>query len=96
MKLALIGAGRIGKVHAQAIHSHPNVILAAVADFHQPAAEALAEQYASRAVSVDEIFADDAIDAVLIASSTPTHAEYLERAARAGKAVLCENPSPWI
>ncbi|AIA74026.1 inositol 2-dehydrogenase [Halomonas campaniensis] len=92
MKLALIGAGRIGKVHAQAIYSHPNVTLVAVADFHQPAAEALAEQYASRAASVDEIFADDEIDAVLIASSTPTHAEYLERAARAGKAVLCEKP----
>ena len=52
MKLALIGAGRIGKVHAQAIYSHPNVTLAAVADFHQPAAEAFAEQYARRAVSV--------------------------------------------
>ncbi|MGO2240909.1 MAG: inositol 2-dehydrogenase [Halomonas sp.] len=92
MKLALIGAGRIGKVHAQAIHSHPNVTLAAVADFHQPAAKALAEQYGSKATSVDEIFTDDTIDAVLIASSTPTHAEYLERAARAGKAVLCEKP----
>ncbi|MCM2131611.1 inositol 2-dehydrogenase [Larsenimonas rhizosphaerae] len=92
MKLALIGAGRIGKVHAQAIHSHPDVTLAAVADHHQPAAQALAEQYGSRAVSVDDIFADSRIDAVLIASSTPTHAEYLERAARAGKAVLCEKP----
>ncbi|BBI54054.1 hypothetical protein HORIV_64750 [Vreelandella olivaria] len=54
--------------------------------------KALAEQYASRAASVDEIFADNDIDAVLIASSTPTHAEYLERAARAGKAILCEKP----
>ncbi|WP_249978525.1 inositol 2-dehydrogenase [Vreelandella olivaria] len=92
MKLALIGAGRIGKVHAQAIHSHPDVTLAAIADFHHSAAEALAIQYASYATTVDNIFADDTIDAVLIASSTPTHAEYLERAARAGKAILCEKP----
>ncbi|GGY05822.1 inositol 2-dehydrogenase [Litchfieldella qijiaojingensis] len=92
MRLALIGAGRIGKVHAGAIDSHPRVTLAAVADFHHPAAEALAQEYGCSALSVDDIFADDAIDAVLIASSTPTHAEYLERAARAGKAVLCEKP----
>ncbi|MGO2880437.1 MAG: inositol 2-dehydrogenase [Halomonas sp.] len=92
MKLALIGAGRIGKVHAQAIDLHPDITLAAVADFHSPAAEALAMQYGSRAVDVDTIFADATIDAVLIASSTPTHAEYLERAARSGKAILCEKP----
>ncbi|WP_252105998.1 MULTISPECIES: inositol 2-dehydrogenase [unclassified Halomonas] len=92
MRIALIGAGRIGKVHAQAIHSHPEVTLAAVADFDPSAAQALAKQYDSRAVDADDIFADDTIDAVLIASSTPTHADYLERAARAGKAILCEKP----
>lgn len=92
MRLALIGAGRIGKVHATAISAHPDVALAAIADYHRPAAEALAEQYASRVMEVDDIFGADDIDAVLIASSTPTHAEYLERAARAGKAILCEKP----
>ncbi|UYG00257.1 inositol 2-dehydrogenase [Halomonas sp. GD1P12] len=92
MRIALIGAGRIGKVHAQAIHSHPEVTLAAVADFDPSAAQALAKQYNSRAVEADDIFADDTIDAVLIASSTPTHADYLERAARSGKAILCEKP----
>lgn len=92
MRLALIGAGRIGKVHAQTIAEHPEVSLAAVADFYAPAAEALASQHGVRAMEVDAIFEDDDIDAVLIASSTPTHADYLERAARAGKAVLCEKP----
>ncbi|MBZ9559399.1 MULTISPECIES: inositol 2-dehydrogenase [unclassified Modicisalibacter] len=92
MKLALIGAGRIGKVHAAAIDAHPQVSLAAVADAQSAAAEALADQFGSRALPVDAVFADAGIDAVLIASSTPTHADYLERAARAGKAILCEKP----
>lgn len=92
MKLALIGAGRIGKVHAQAIDAHPDATLSAVADFHAPAAKALAAEYNTRTLDADAIFEDDEIDAVLIASSTPTHADYLEQAARAGKAVLCEKP----
>ncbi|MDR5861095.1 inositol 2-dehydrogenase [Halomonas eurihalina] len=92
MRLALIGAGRIGKVHAQAIDRSPDVTLAAVADFHAPAAETLAAEYGARALDANTVFEDDEIDAVLIASSTPTHADYLERAARAGKAVLCEKP----
>ncbi|QOR37409.1 inositol 2-dehydrogenase [Billgrantia diversa] len=92
MRLALIGAGRIGKVHAQAIDAHPEVTLSAVADFHAPTAEALASQYGTRVLPPDAIFEDGEVDAILIASSTPTHADYLERAARAGKAVLCEKP----
>ncbi|MFM9271475.1 inositol 2-dehydrogenase [Halomonas elongata] len=92
MRLALIGAGRIGKVHARTIDEHPETTLAAVADFHAPTAESLATEYGARALDADTVFEDDEIDAVLIASSTPTHADYLERAARAGKAVLCEKP----
>ncbi|MBB3140334.1 inositol 2-dehydrogenase [Halomonas organivorans] len=92
MRLALIGAGRIGQVHAQAIDAHPDVTLAAVADYHAEAAETLAQKYGARAIAADAIFEDDDIDAMLIASSTPTHADYLERAARTGKAVLCEKP----
>nr|WP_300314901.1 inositol 2-dehydrogenase [Halomonas sp.] len=92
MRLALIGAGRIGKVHARTIDLNPEVTLAAVADVHAEAAESLARQYGVRAISADAIFEDDGIDAVLIASSTPTHADYLERAAQSGKAVLCEKP----
>jgi len=92
MRLALIGAGRIGKVHAEAIAAHPDVTLAAIADYHRPTAKALAEQYTSRVMDADDVFDAADIDAVLIASSTPTHADYLERAARAGKAILCEKP----
>ena len=92
MRLALIGAGRIGQVHAQAIDRHPGVTLAAVADYHAPSAEELAAQYGTKALSVDAIFKNGDIDAVLIASSTSTHADYLEQAARTGKAILCEKP----
>lgn len=92
MRLALIGAGRIGQVHAKTIAANPDVTLVAIADYHRPAAEALAEQYASRVMDADDVFDAADVDAVLIASSTPTHADYLERAARAGKAILCEKP----
>ncbi len=92
MRLALIGAGRIGKVHAQTIDAHPEVTLQAVTDFHAPAAEALAADYGAQVLDAGAVFEDTGIDAVLIASSTPTHADYLERAARSGKAILCEKP----
>ena len=58
-----------------------------------PERAALAARYGARAVTVSEAIHSDAIDAVLIASSTPSHAELLEAAARAGKAVYCENRS---
>ena len=63
-----------------------------VADAAPERAQALAARYGARAVTVNEAIHSDAIDAVLIASSTPSHAELLEAAARAGKAVYCEKP----
>ena len=92
MKLALIGAGRIGRVHALSIAAHPEVSLAAVVDAYPEAAETLARDFGSRARDIDDVFEDPEIDAVLIASSTATHIDYLERAASAGKAMLCEKP----
>lgn len=92
MNLAIIGAGRIAWVHAAAAGRDPRIALRQVADVRADAAQALATNFGARAVDVDDIFADEAIDAVLIASSTDTHAEFLERAAVAGKAVLCEKP----
>lgn len=63
-----------------------------VADAAPERACALAARYGARAVTVSEAIHSDAIDAVLIASSTPSHAELLEAAAVAGKAVYCEKP----
>lgn len=88
----LIGAGRIGTVHARAINAHPHSRLAAIADALPENAQSLALQYDTVACSVDEIIEDTQIDAVLIATSTDTHSELIEAATAAGKAVLCEKP----
>ena len=92
LKIGLLGAGRIGQVHAAAISAHPDSVLAAVSDVYVPAAEALATPYDAAVKSSDEIIADIAIDAVLVATSTDTHSDLIEAATRAGKAVVCEKP----
>ncbi|KAB0682755.1 inositol 2-dehydrogenase [Aureimonas leprariae] len=92
LDVALIGAGRIGQVHAKSISANPSCRLAAVADVIVDAAGKLAAQYGAAARSVDEILADASIDALLIASSTDTHSDLIERGTAAGKAVLCEKP----
>jgi len=92
LNIGLIGAGRIGWVHASAIVSNPDSRLVAVADAVEESAKKLAGQYGADAVSVDTIIGDPSIDAVLIASSTNTHADLIEAATRAGKAVMCEKP----
>ena len=85
VSIAVIGAGRIGRIHAANIAANPAARLAGVADVDAAAAEALAEACGARALTLEEAFA---ADAVLIASPTPTHADYIERAAAAGRADL--------
>jgi myo-inositol 2-dehydrogenase / D-chiro-inositol 1-dehydrogenase len=93
IRFALLGCGRIGRVHADSIDVHPRAELAWVYDPIESAAQEVAKQYgASTAPSVDAAMEDPSVDAVVIASATPTHVDLLTRAARAGKAVLCEKP----
>ena len=93
IRFALFGCGRIGRVHADSIDVHPRAELAWVYDPIESAAQEVAKQYgASTAPSVDAAMEDPSVDAVVIASATPTHVDLLTRAARAGKAVLCEKP----
>ncbi|MER9252880.1 inositol 2-dehydrogenase [Mesorhizobium sp. M0598] len=92
LKGGLLGAGRIAGVHATAISSHSGSTLAAVSDINTAAAEKLASQYGAEARTTDAILNDVSIDAVLIATSTDTHSDLIERATVAGKAVLCEKP----
>ena len=92
MRVGLLGAGRIGNVHAQAISSHPESELVAVSDAFSKNAQALAKSHDCEVRTSDEIIADTSIDAVLIATSTDTHSDLIEAAAAAGKAVLCEKP----
>jgi myo-inositol 2-dehydrogenase/D-chiro-inositol 1-dehydrogenase len=93
IRFAVLGCGRIGRMHAANIQAHPRAGLAAVYDVRADAAATVAAELgAKQAGSVDEILADSGVDAVLIASSTDTHVELLTRAAKAKKAVLCEKP----
>jgi myo-inositol 2-dehydrogenase/D-chiro-inositol 1-dehydrogenase len=92
MKICMIGAGRIGTVHAIAIASDANAILHSVVDFHQESAEKLAQKYNAITLNLDEAFNNGEIDAFIIASSTSTHADLIERCAKVGKPVFCEKP----
>jgi myo-inositol 2-dehydrogenase / D-chiro-inositol 1-dehydrogenase len=92
MKLAVIGAGRIGQIHSGNAARNPGVTLAGIADAIPEAAQKLAAQLDTKVLTVEQIFADSSIDAVLIGSSTDTHADLIERAASAGKHIFCEKP----
>jgi myo-inositol 2-dehydrogenase/D-chiro-inositol 1-dehydrogenase len=86
------GAGRIGAIHAGNIAGHPDARLRLVVDPDHAVAERLAGRYGAAVLSPAEALADRAVNAVVIASSTDTHADLVEAAARAGKAVFCEKP----
>jgi myo-inositol 2-dehydrogenase/D-chiro-inositol 1-dehydrogenase len=95
LKIGLIGAGRIGRVHAQTIaYRIPDAALAAVTDLNGEAASALAKHFGIPRVesSAGELLALDELDAVLICSSTETHAGLIVKAAQAGKHIFCEKP----
>ena len=92
LTIGLLGAGRIGKVHAAAIQSSTNGRLVAVADAFAESATEIANRYEAQVRTIDEIMADDAIDAVFITTPTDMHADLIEQGARAGKAVFCEKP----
>lgn len=93
LKIAVLGAGRIGQVHAANVARHKNAQLVMVADPFIENANALTALWGGRAVS-DPLVAihDPAIDAVVIGTPTDTHVELMLAAANAGKAVLCEKP----
>ncbi|QYO78155.1 inositol 2-dehydrogenase [Devosia salina] len=92
VRFGLLGAGRIGKVHAKAVTSNPLAKLVAVADAMADAANALAAQYGAEVRTIEAIEAATDIDAVIICTPTDTHADLIERFARAGKAIFCEKP----
>ena len=92
LRFGLLGAGRIGKVHAKAISADANATLVAVADAMAPAAQAIADQYGCTVRSIEAILAAKDIDAVVICTPTDTHADLIEAFARAGKAIFCEKP----
>ncbi len=93
LRIAVLGCGRIGRMHAKNVAAHARTQLAAVYDIHRPAAEEVASQLGVPALhSADAVLAAADVDAVLIATSTETHADYMEQAVAAGKPILCEKP----
>lgn len=92
LRFAQFGAGRIGAIHAANLSTLRDTHLLHVVDVNAAAARALADRHGARAATVDEALGDPAVDAVIVASSTDTHAELVIAAARAGKAIFCEKP----
>ncbi len=92
INFAVLGAGRIGQVHASAIASVAGANLVAVADPFVEAAIAIATQYACDICSIDEIEASSDVDAVIICTPTDTHAALIERFCWVSKAIFCEKP----
>ena len=92
-RIALLGAGRIAKVHVESIVGHARTRLAWVVDVNREAAQSMAAAHGARAaVEAEAALADPEVDAIVIASSTPTHADFIEAGAAAGKHVFCEKP----
>lgn len=92
--VGIIGAGRIGQLHAENIINLSNMTLKALSDIN---VSHLAETRFEAIVPVittetDTLFNDPDIDAIFICSSTDTHCEYIKKAARAGKHIFCEKP----
>jgi len=90
--VALFGAGRIGKIHGGNVVRQPGVRLKYVVDVDSAAAAALAAQHGAQVGTANAVFADASVAVVVIASSTDTHADLIQRAAAAGKAIFCEKP----
>jgi myo-inositol 2-dehydrogenase / D-chiro-inositol 1-dehydrogenase len=92
LKFALFGAGRIGSIHARNLARNPSAELRYVVDVSGAAAQKLAMEYGAVATDVKTALADPTLGAVLIASSTDTHADLCVAAAKVGKAIFCEKP----
>src|SRR6266536_822719 len=91
MRVGLVGAGRIGVLHAGTLTDGPRVAGLVVADVDNGRARQLADKVGAEVAAVDELF-DGHADAVVIAAATAAHAELVHRALDAGIPVFCEQP----
>ncbi|WP_135210433.1 inositol 2-dehydrogenase [Vitreimonas flagellata] len=91
-KIALIGAGRIGRIHASNVAAHPELQLAYVIDPIADAAKSVAESFGARTADLDGALGDPSVTGVIVASSTDTHLAFSLKAAEASKAIFCEKP----
>src|SRR5690348_10055049 len=91
IRFGVLGAGRIGKVHAGTIARLSNSSVVYVADAIEQSAKDLAAGVGAKVLPVDEVIASD-VDAILICTPTDTHADLIEKSVQSGKHVLCEKP----
>jgi Predicted dehydrogenases and related proteins len=93
LNFSLLGAGRIGKMHAEIISSHPDCNLKFVYDVNQDFANELALKHNALVTNTsEEAIESSEIDSVFIASATPTHTKFIINSSKAGKSVFCEKP----
>tara|TARA_B100000965_G_scaffold398295_1_gene416194 strand:+ start:884 stop:1879 length:996 start_codon:yes stop_codon:yes gene_type:complete len=93
INFALLGAGRIGKMHAQNIISNPKCNLVSVYDVNKDNANIVAKLCNAKVEnSPEEAINNQEVQAVFIASTTTTHIKYIILSAKAGKPILCEKP----
>ena len=93
LRIALLGAGRIGQVHAASIARSGDAVLQVVCDAFVDGAQRVADRFGGRVTGdpLEALRAED-VDAIVIATPTPTHVDLLEAARDAGVPALCEKP----
>jgi myo-inositol 2-dehydrogenase/D-chiro-inositol 1-dehydrogenase len=92
LRVGLLGAGRLGRIHGGNMAAHPDALLVAVADASFEAASDLARATGAVVQDVDAVLGSGEVDAIVICTPTDMHADLIERGARAGKAIFCEKP----
>lgn len=91
--ICLLGSGRMAHVYGPNVAAHPDMKLVSVVNPNLPSAEKVTGAYGGKALAdVEEALSDPAVDAVIIATPTNTHLEYIDAVAQAGKPILCEKP----
>ena len=90
--VALVGAGRIGQIHAANVAAHPELSLSHVVDPVEANAHAIALSAGARVSSFEEAISDLDVQGIIIASSTDAHLDQCVAAHRAGKVIFCEKP----
>lgn len=93
-RMAVVGLGRMGQFHAANVAGHcPSAELVCVVDIDEVRAKEAGDTLrVDHSGSIDEVFADGSIEAVVIATPTPSHAGLIVQAAESGKDVFCEKP----